>query len=223
MKKIALNGDVVDNDTAFLYEWFGIDCISPRKITEALNEANGDDIELDIASNGGDVFAASEIYTAIRAYSNDVSANVISIAASAASVIASACKTVRISPTAHIMIHNAWTTTSGNAVELHKDAELLQGIDESIVNAYEAKTGLNRDELADLMSKDTWLNAQKAVDKGFADEIMFADEPMTIVNAMQAPIPKNAVNKLRNLLIKSEKPKKENLTQKKIKALQGGN
>ena len=69
MKKVSLNGDVVDNDTAWLYDWFGIDCISPGQIANALNEAAGDDVEFNIASNGCDVFAASEIYTAIRSYS----------------------------------------------------------------------------------------------------------------------------------------------------------
>lgn len=222
MKKVFLNGDVVDNETAWLYDWFGIDCISPGQIANVLNEATGDEVELNIASNGGDVFAASEIYTAIRSYSGQVSANVVSIAASAASVIASACKTVRISPTAHIMIHNAWLTTSGNATDLQNDIALLQGIDESIVNAYEAKTGLNRQELADLMSKDTWMNAQLAVEKGFADEIMFSDETVTVVNSTGAPFDKNAVNKLKNLLIKAEKPQEETLLQKKLKALNGG-
>lgn len=222
MKKIALNGDVVDNDTAWLYDWFGINCISPGKIIEALSEADGEEVELDVSSNGGDVLAASEIYSAIRSYKGNVSANVVSIAASAASVIVSACKTVRISPTAHIMIHNAWVSTMGNAKDLQKDVELLTGIDESIVNAYEIKTGLSREELANLMSKDTWLNAQTAIEKGFADEIMFADEPLVIANTTQAVITKSAVNKLKNLLIKAEKPQEETLLQKKLKALNGG-
>lgn len=88
MKKVTLSGDVVDNDSAWLYDWFGINCISPGKISAALAEAGGDEVELDISSNGGDVLAASEIYTAIRAYPGKVSGNVVSIAASAASVIA---------------------------------------------------------------------------------------------------------------------------------------
>ena len=104
---------------------------------------------------------------------------------------------------------------SGNATDLDKnDIALLQGIDESIVNAYEAKTGLNRQELADLMSKDTWMNAQLAIEKGFADEIMFSDETVTVVNSTGAPFDKNAVNKLKNLLIKAEKPQEETLLQK---------
>lgn len=222
MKKVTLSGDVVDNDSAWLYDWFGIDCISPGKISAALAEAEGDEVELDISSNGGDVLAASEIYTAIRAYPGKVSGNVVSIAASAASVIACACEPLRISPTAHIMIHNAWVSTSGNAEDLKADAEMLNSVDESIVNAYEIKTGLDRGKLAKLMAKDTWLNAQTAVAEGFADEIMFSEEPVTVLNAAQPLIPKNAVNKLKNLILKAEAPQEETLLQKKLKALNGG-
>lgn len=120
------------------------------------------------------------------------------------------------------MIHNAWVTTSGNAEELKANAEMLSSVDESIVNAYEIKTGLDRKKLADLMAKDTWLNAQTAVAEGFADEIMFAEAPVTVLNASQPVIPKNAVTKLKNLILKAETPQEETLLQKKLKALNGG-
>lgn len=105
MVKISVKGDIVDNDTAWLYDWLGIECVSPKTILSALDEANGEEIELEIASNGGSTIAASEIYTALREYPGKVVGNVVSLAASAASVIACACEPLRISPTAHIMIH----------------------------------------------------------------------------------------------------------------------
>lgn len=225
MVKIEIKGDIVDNDTAWLYDWFGIDCVSPSKITEALNEADGEDVELEIASGGGDVLAASEIYTALRGYQGKVNGNVVSIAASAASVIACACEPLRISPTAHIMIHNAWLSSSGNKKDKQQDAVLLDSVDESIINAYEAKTGQPRDVLADLMDRDSWLNAKTAMEKGFADEIMFQDV-VQIANSTTQLLPKTAVNKLKNLVLKNEMPKpkqnKESLTQRKLNALRGG-
>lgn len=225
MVKIAIKGDIVDNDTAWLYDWFGIDCVSPNTVLSALNEADGEEIELEIASGGGDVLAASEIYTALRGYQGSVSGDVVSIAASAASVIACACEPLRISPTAHIMIHNAWLTSSGNKKDKQQDVELLDSVDESIINVYEAKTGQSREVIAELMANDSWLNAQNAMEKGFADEIMF-QENIQVANATQL-IPKAAVNKLKNLVLKNEKPqpksKEESLTQKKLNALRGGN
>lgn len=223
MVTITIKGDVVDDDTAWLYDWFGIECISPNKVSAALAEADGEEVELNISSNGGDVLAASEIYTALRSYKGNVSGNVVSLAASAASVIACACQPLRISPTAHIMIHNAWLTSSGNKSDKQQDITLLEGIDESIINAYEAKTGQSRDVLADLMNKDSWLNAQKAMEAGFADEIMF-EEKVEVNNSLSQIIPKAAVSKLKNLLIKNEIPQNTemSLTQKKLKALYGG-
>ena len=223
MVTITIKGDIVDDDTAWLYDWFGIECISPNKVSAALAEADGEEVELNISSNGGDVLAASEIYTALRSYKGNVSGNVVSLAASAASVIACACQPLRISPTAHIMIHNAWLTSSGNKSDKQQDVTLLEGIDESIINAYEAKTGQSRDVLADLMNKDSWLNAQKAMETGFADEIMF-EEKIEVNNSLNQIIPKAAVSKLKNLLVKNEIPQitEMSLTQKKLKALYGG-
>ncbi|MEY8498917.1 head maturation protease, ClpP-related [Enterococcus avium] len=222
MVKISVKGDIVDNDTAWLYDWLGIECVSPKTILSALDEANGEEIELEIASNGGSTIAASEIYTALREYPGKVVGNVVSLAASAASVIACACEPLRISPTAHIMIHNAWLTSSGNKDNKQHDAAVLATVDESIINAYEAKTNQSRKSLAKLMKEETWMNAQAALEKGFADEIMF-DENQQIVNSVSRVIPKDAVNKLKNLVLKQEIQKEENLTQKKLQALRGGN
>lgn len=223
MVKISIKGDIVDNDTAWLYEWLGMECVSPNSVLNTLSEANGEEVELEIASAGGDVLAASEIYTALRAYQGKVVGDVVSLAASAASVIACACDPLRISPTAHIMIHNSWLTSSGNKDDKQQDMTLLANIDESIINAYEAKSKQPRDELSKLMKEETWMNAQTAMEKGFADEIMF-DEPVQIANSGTQMIPKAAVSKLKNVVLNNEKPKtkEESLTQKKLNALRGG-
>lgn len=225
MPRISVRGDVVDDDTAWLYDWFGIECVSPKKIRDVLADNHSEEITLEINSSGGDVIAASEIYTMLRGHNGNTVAEVFGLAASAASVIAVGCSNVRISPTAHIMIHNASIVASGNKEEYQQLTQLLAGIDESIINAYEAKTGLAREEIANLMKQDKWFNAQEAVENGFANEVMF-DEKITITNSTSNIIPKASVNKLKELIIKSEKQIEEpkdilSLTQKKLNLLKG--
>lgn len=225
MPRISVRGDIVDDETAWLYEWFGIECVSPKMIRDVLNDNHSEQITLEINSGGGDVIAASEIYTMLRAYSGDTVAEIYGLAASAASVIAMGCETVNISPTAHIMIHNASVVASGNKEDHQQISELLVGIDESIINAYEHKTGLIRAQIADLMKQEKWFNAQEAVDYGFSDKVMFEFTPV-VTNSTSSIISKDAVSKLKDLIVKAEpnnnKPSPQiSLTQKKINALKG--
>lgn len=209
MRKIPIKGAIVDDDTAMFYDYFGMTCTSPKKVSSILDEevAEGDDdIVVDIASNGGDVFVASEIYSMLKNNTANVKVNVTGLAASAASVIAMAGDTVSIAPTAQIMIHKAWTRVDGNADDLNHEAGVLSGIDESIASAYELKTGMKQSDILQMMSNETWLTAQDAVDKGFADEIMFVnedDEP--VMNSMEDIPSKSAINKLMNLILKVDK------------------
>jgi Protease subunit of ATP-dependent Clp proteases len=178
MVVINITGDIVSNDYGMMYDWFGYDYSSPSKVNKALSssENTDEDIVVNIASNGGDVFAASEIYSLLKMNSKSVTVNVLGLAASAASVVAMAGNTVNISPTGQIMIHKVWTQSVGNSDDLNHEAQVLDGIDQSIVNAYELKTGMNQADILQLMSNETWLTAQNAVDKGFADSIMFVDQ-----------------------------------------------
>ena len=170
MVKIPIKGAVVSNDDADVYDWLGYDYASPRQVESVLNDADGD-VEVDIASGGGSVFAASEIYTMLKAYSGKVVVNIQGLAASAASVIAMAGDEVNMSPTSQMMIHKASTISMGNADDLDHDSKMLDVTDQSIVNAYENKTGLKRDDILQMMAKETWMTAQDAVDKGFADNV----------------------------------------------------
>lgn len=205
MKTINIKGAVVDDDTAAFYSYFGIPSASPRAVAQILNDGEDDDIQVNIASNGGDVFAASEIYTMLRQSGANITVNIQGLAASAASVIAMAGDTVKISPTAQIMIHQASTVIFGDKDDLNHKKEVLDGIDKSIAIAYAHKTGMNEDDLLNMMAKETWLTATDAVDKGFADEIMFIDDKQTAFsNSTAAIVPKSAVNKLMNLISKSE-------------------
>ena len=152
------------------------DEITPQMFRDELYAEEGD-ITLWINSPGGNVFAAAEIYTMIRDYPGSVTVRIASIAASAASVVAMAGNLVQMSPTALLMIHDPSTIAMGNAKDMEKAITTLNEVKESIINAYAAKTGLSRNRISKLMSDETWLNAKKAVELRFADELLFADKP----------------------------------------------
>ena len=156
-------------------ESFWGDEITPQGFRDELYAEDGD-ITLWINSPGGNVFAAAEIYTMIRDYPHNVTVRIASIAASAASVIAMAGNTVEMSPTALLMIHDPSTIAFGNAKDMEKAIATLNEVKESIINAYAAKTGLSRSKISKLMSDETWINAKKAVELGFADVILFDEK-----------------------------------------------
>lgn len=206
MGVIDIKGDVVSNDVGEFYEWFGMSSTYPSKIQQAIANDEDDDITLNIASNGGDVFAASEIYTMLKDSGKVVTVNIQGLAASAASVIAMAGNTVRMSPTSQMMIHKALVSTTGNSDDLEHESGVLNSIDESIAAAYELKTGLSQTDILQMMSNETWMNAKVAVDKGFADEIMFneSDDEPTFENAVHQLPSKTAINKFKNLIAKEK-------------------
>ncbi|MCE2320829.1 Clp protease ClpP [Streptococcus thermophilus] len=217
MGKIDIKGDIASDDLVAFYDFFGMKCTYPKMVQDAIENDKDEEITLNIASNGGDVFAASEIYTMLKASGKRIVVNVQGLAASAASVISMAGDTVRISPTAQIMIHKASTGIRGNSDDLEHQSAVLNSIDESIALAYEMKTGLKQTELLDLMAKETWLNAKTAVDKGFADEIMFSDdEEVMVTNATHQLPSKSAINKFKNMIAK---PKTNSLREQKLKIL----
>ena len=156
-------------------ESFWGDEITPQSFRDELYAEEGD-ITLWLNSPGGNVFAAAEIYTMIRDYPHRVTVKIASIAASAASVIAMAGNTVQMSPTALLFVHDPSTIAMGNAKDMEKAIATLIEVKESIINAYAAKTGLSRNRISKLMSDETWINAKKAVELGFADEILFDEK-----------------------------------------------
>ena len=158
----------IDNDS------FWGDEITPAMFREDL-EAEDGDVTVWINSPGGNVFAAAEIYTMLKEYAGSVTVKIASIAASAASVVAMAGNRVLMSPTALLMIHDPSTIAMGNAKDMEKAIETLNEVKESIINAYAAKTGLRHNKIAELMSNETSMNAKKALDLGFADEILYED------------------------------------------------
>lgn len=158
-------------------ESFWGDEVTPKAFREELN-AGAEDITVWINSPGGNVFAAAEIYTMLRDYPGSVTVKIDAIAASAASVIAMAGNKVLMSPVAMLMIHDPSTIAMGNTKDMEKAIATLNEVKESIINAYAAKSGLSHNRISKLMENETWMNAKKAVELGFADEILFeAVEP----------------------------------------------
>lgn len=201
MGKIEIKGPIIPDGNKWVYDWFEIPATCPSDINKALAKMKDDEeVEIIINSGGGSVFAGSEIYTSLRAYKGKTVGKVVGIAASAASVIAMGVKRLEISPTAQIMIHRASTYGGGNKNDFEHTADVLSGIDESIANAYQIKTGLPANELLDMMSKETFLPAQKAKELGFADVIMFETEPV-VVNSIAdngGMLPQSVIDKIRN-------------------------
>ena len=154
--------------------WFADD-VTPAMFKEELYSGDGP-ITLHINSPGGDCIAASQIYTMLMEYPHDVTVQIDGMAASAASVIAMAGTRVQMSPTSMMMIHNPFTMAMGDSEEMRKAIQLLDEVKESIINAYEIKTGQSRTKLSHLMDSETWMNAWKAKELGFCDEVMFAEE-----------------------------------------------
>jgi ATP-dependent Clp endopeptidase proteolytic subunit ClpP len=204
--KINIKGVIVPNDYKEVYEWLGMEAVSPKEILDQLNQAKkGEIIEVEINSGGGSVYAGSEIYTALMEYKGDVIVSIVGIAASAASVIAMAGTTTKISPTAQIMIHNVSSGVIGDYRDLQHEAEVIKNYNVSIANAYVLKTGLSQDELLKLMDAETWLNAQQAKEKGFVDEVMF-DSGMQLV-AGGALLPQEVIQKVKNQIKDNQKKK----------------
>ena len=162
---LMLNGEI-SNET-----WFG-DEITPEEFRGELNSGQGK-VTVWINSPGGDCFAAAQIYNMLMEYSGPVDVHIDGIAASAASVIAMAGNHVAISPVGMMMIHNPATVSIGDEREMKKAMEMLSEVKESIINAYELKTGLPRKQLSNMMNAESWMNAKKALELGFADSILY--------------------------------------------------
>ncbi len=158
--------------------WYG-DEITPKMFKQELDAGTGD-ITIWLNSPGGDCIAASQIYNMLMDYKGNVIVKIDGIAASAASVIAMAGTDVLISPTGLMMIHNPMTIAFGDTVEMEKAIAMLDEVKESIINAYELKTGLSRTKISHLMDQESWFNAKKAVELGFADKILFMQEEEAI-------------------------------------------
>lgn len=203
---LVLNGEISDET------WYG-DEVTPQLFRDDLSKCKGD-IAVWINSPGGDVFAAAQIYDMLMDYPHNVTVKIDGLAASAASVIAMAGTEVQMSPVGMMMIHNPSTIAWGDSAELKKAISMLDEVKESIINAYEIKTGLPRDKISRLMDNESWFNATKAKELGFIDKIMFSsdegendDEPDNSIVPQAMMFSRMAVqNSLMSKLIQKKEP-----------------
>lgn len=190
--------------------WFDDD-VTPQMFRDELFAGNGP-VTVWINSPGGDCIAASQIYSMLMDYEGEVTVKIDGIAASAASVIAMAGTKVLMAPTALIMIHNPMTGAFGNHADMEKAIEMLDEVKESIINAYEIKTGLSRSKLSHLMDAETWMNANKAVELGFADDILVDEKRSADSNEAYLFSGKETETRLMNKLMTHFKPEPKNMT-----------
>lgn len=165
---LVLNGAIADES------WWG-DEVTPAAFKSELASYSGD-LTVWINSPGGDVFAASEIYNALKEHKGKITVKIDSLAASAASVIAMAGDMVYMSPVSMLMCHNPSMMLYGEVSELEQGIEFLNEVKESIINAYQAKTGLSHTKISKMMDAETWLNAKAALDLGFCDKILYTED-----------------------------------------------
>ena len=193
-RTLFLNGTIAENS------WFDDD-VTPKLFREELMAGSGD-ITVWLNSPGGDCVAAAQIYNMLMDYKGSVTVKIDGIAASAASVIAMAGTKVLMSPVSMMMLHNPMTVAFGDSDEMQKAIEMLREVKESIINAYEIKTGLSRAKLSRLMDAETWMDANKAVELGFADGILQREEQSSDVPAPTASMMYSRANVVNSLMEK---------------------
>lgn len=197
---LELNGTIAEES------WFDDD-VTPAMFKAELFSGSGP-VTIWINSPGGDCIAASQIYSMLMDYKGDVTVKIDGIAASAASVIAMAGTKVFMAPTALMMIHNPATMAFGDHVDMKKAIDMLNEVKESIINAYEIRTNLSHTQLSHMMDDTTWMNAKKAIELGFADEIL-TDEKRTAPAEAYAFSGKTIEKALINKISAKAKPKQE--------------
>ena len=196
-RTLFLNGTIAEES------WFDDD-VTPQLFKDELMSGSGD-ITVWINSPGGDCVAAAQIYNMLMDYKGNVTVKIDGIAASAASVIAMAGTKVLMSPVSMLMIHNPMTAAFGDCGEMQKAIEMLGSVKDSIINAYEIKTGLSRARLSHLMDAETWMDANKAVELGFADEIMTRTEQTEDIAAPTVSMLYSKANAVNSLMEKIAK------------------
>lgn len=202
MPDIDIKGTIVGNDDGWIYDYFGIQNVTPAKVKKALEDAKGQDVTIQINSGGGDVFAGNEIYYLIASHSGRKTVDIVGLAASAATIIACAGDTVRAVPGAQYMIHNVSSSQQGDYKAMDHMSEILKNANKTISNVYRLKTGMSEAELLQLMDREKWMDVTKAKECGFIDEIIGDNgtlaEAGTLYNAYAQILSDEVKNKIRN-------------------------
>jgi len=226
MARLKIKGTIVSDDDKWVYDWFGIGAVCPADIHKALEEADGEELEVEINSGGGDVIAGNEIYTALRMYRGKVTITISGMAMSAASYIATA-RRCQMTPVGIFMIHNASGGARGDYHVTDKESEILQTINRAITAAYMEKTNMSQEDLLGLMDKESWLTAKEALEYGFIFSIVenqgepekadrksdFSDGKKPAVYNAATVLDREIVEKTKKILMEAGNGKMENTTQ----------
>lgn len=207
MAKIDIRGAIVPDGEQWIYDWYGIPAVSPKRIMQQIERATANhdkELIVNINSQGGSVYAASEIYAHIKKFPGNSVSEITGVCASAASIVMTGTKRTVIAPVGAVMIHNASVVAQGDYRDMEAMKQLLIQTNQAIMQTYIAKTGKSEEELTEMMNAETWMNAQQALEHGFVDEIMFESEiPITASNAdvnANGLLPQEVIDKMRNLL-----------------------
>lgn len=234
MKNIDVRGTICSNDEKEIYEWLGIEATAPKDVNKALIEADGDDITVLVNSGGGDLMAGNEMYSLLKRYEGATTAEITGFAASAATLVCCGADKCVANPGIQYMIHNVSSIMGGDHRDMETMAEVLQTADVSIANIYRLKTGLTEKELLKMMSHGTqnnglWMDAKKAKEYGFVDEIKGDDGslagPITIYNSLFATVLNEEMKeRFREAKLGNEKAelKKQQLARLALLKLKGG-
>lgn len=201
MKKIKVHGTIVTNDNKWIYDELDMDSTSPKDISDALADTN-EDVIIEINSYGGYVNAGNQIYSDLKNYPGNVTVEVL-MAGSAASIIAMAGDKVKMAPVGRIMIHNVSVGVQGDYNDMDSASEVLKIANSAIANAYVEKSGISKEKALELMDKETWMDAELAMEYGFVDEVIEyagnSPELQLVANGLtNGIIPQNVIDKVRN-------------------------
>lgn len=215
--------DDADNTISILdpigEDWFG-DGVTAKRISAALRNIGKKDVVVSINSPGGDYFEGLAIYNLLREHPAKVTVKIVGIAASAASVIAMAADEVQIARAGFIMIHNTWVVAVGDRHALRDVADWLEPFDVTATDIYAARTGLDEKEIGRMLDRETWIGGAEAVEKGFADSLLSADEIESKANNSIESRQQVAAHKFDTLLARANVPRSER--RELLNALKGG-
>lgn len=205
MREFDINGVIVSNDDAWIYDWYEIENCSPKKLKDFLNESGGEDVIITINSGGGDLYSGVNMHDMLKGYSGNAEIHICGLAASAASIIAMAGKCL-MSPGSNMMIHNAACSDCSNKNGKVKIAKDLAVTDRGIAAVYEAKSGMSADELLKLMDKETWLDAKTALEMGLIDGILGIDTGIALTNSTANILPRSVLDRARQMMAAERSP-----------------
>lgn len=203
MREFNLNGTIVSNDEAWIYDWLEMDHACPAYVSQFLEDANGEDVLININSGGGDLFSGINIHGMLMKYPGNVTVHILGLAASAASIVAMAGKCY-MTPGSMLMIHNVSCNDTGDKNGKAKMAKTLSALDKGVAAAYEQKSGMTQDELLRLMDKETWFDAKTALELRLIDGVLGDEVPRVAAAFGSGLLSHEAVETLKQLRLEKK-------------------